>query len=558
MLSQKRGDMENYNVGDLVSEFLYQMGVKDVFGVVSVHNIPMLDAIGRRNFIKMVPARGEMGAGHMADGYARATNGLGVVFTSTGPGAANVAGSLVESRFAGSPILHFTGQTATENLDKNQGTVHDVPDQLGMLKSISKKAIRISHADDALAQLIEATTIALTPPMGPVSVEIPIDIQRTNIKRPLMLDQIKLPNINLQIGDTSTLDQIENIIRVSKRKILWVGNGGKFARNEVEQFIKMGFSVVTSALGRGVVPESNQMSLGAFNAVPLIEEFYKTLDLMIVVGSRLRGHETRDMSLKLPRKIIQIDIDPDAENRTYKTNLFHCGDAKKVLGELAHRLSNQLSTDEEWVNEVADLKIKIFQDYKKNLGAYKDFPEIIRKILPEDGSWVRDITISNSMWGNRSMLINKPEQNIYPVGAAIGPGMALAIGVSVGSEGKKTIAMCGDGGFMLNLPDLWTAVETNCDVVFLVMNDQGYGVIKHIQESMYGGRKFYADLTGPNFEELAKVAKMKYKRIDHANELEKTLDEAVKFSGPVLVEVNVHSVGEMPRYFAPPPHAIKS
>ena len=557
MLSQKRGDMENYNVGDLVSEFLYQMDVKNVFGVVSVHNIPMLDAIGRRNFIKMVPARGEMGAGHMADGYARATNGLGVVFTSTGPGAANVAGSLVESRFAGSPVLHFTGQTATENLDKNQGTVHDVPNQLGMLKSISKEAIRISHADDALAQLIDATTIALTPPMGPVSVEIPIDIQRTNIKRPSMLDQIKLPNINLQIGDTSSLDQIESIIRVSKRKILWVGNGGKYAKDEVEKFIEMGFAVVTSTLGKGVVPESNLMSFGAFNAVPLIEDFYQTLDLMIVVGSRLRGHETRDMSLKLPHNIIQIDIDPDAEERTYKTNLFHCGDAKKVLGELADRLSNQLSSDDEWVNEVANLKSKILQDYKNNLGAYKDFPEIIRRVLPEDGRWVRDVTISNSMWGNRSMLINKPEQNIYPVGAAIGPGMALAIGASVGSDGKKTIAMCGDGGFMLNLPDLWTASETNCDVVFLVMNDQGYGVIKHIQESMYGGRKFYADLLGPNFEDLAKVAKMKYKRIDHANELEKKLDEAVKFSGPVLVEVNVHSVGEMPRYFAPPPHATK-
>ena len=89
------------------------------------------------------------------------------------------------------------------------------------------------------------------------------------------------------------------------------------------------------------------------------------------------------------------------------------------------------------------------------------------------------------------------------------------------------------------------------------MNDQGYGVIKHIQESMYGGRKFYADLTGPNFEDLAKVAKMKYKRIDNANELEKKLDEAIKFTGPVLVEVNVHAVGEMPRYFAPPPHALK-
>ncbi len=132
--------MADYNIGDLVSEFLYQVNVKDVFGVVSVHNIPMLDAIGRRNYIKMIPARGEMGAGHMADGYARTKNGLGVVFTSTGPGAANAAGSIVEARFAGSPVLHFTGQTATDNLDKNQGTVHDVYDQLGMLKSISKKA----------------------------------------------------------------------------------------------------------------------------------------------------------------------------------------------------------------------------------------------------------------------------------------------------------------------------------------------------------------------------------------------------------------------------------
>ncbi len=91
----------------------------------------------------MIPARGEMGAGHMADGYARAKNGLGVVFTSTGPGAANVAGAIVEARISGSALLHFTGQTATENIDKNQGTVHDVPNQLDMLSSISKAAIRI-------------------------------------------------------------------------------------------------------------------------------------------------------------------------------------------------------------------------------------------------------------------------------------------------------------------------------------------------------------------------------------------------------------------------------
>ena len=549
--------MTKYNVGDLVAEFLHCIGVEDVFGVVSVHNIPMLDAIGRRNYIKMIPARGEMGAGHMADGYARAKNGLGVVFTSTGPGAANVAGAIVEARFSGSAVLHFTGQTATENIDKNQGTVHDVSDQLGMLSSISKAALRIDKPENVLEKLLDAVKIALTPPTGPVSIEIPIDIQRTVIKRPNNLEQIKIPSIELKLGATSSIDKIETIIKGSKRKLLWVGNGCKFARDEVEKFINMGFALVTSTQGRGVIPESTHMSLGAFNAVPLIEEFYKTIDLMIVVGSRLRGHETRDMSLKLPDNIIQIDIDPKAENRTYKTDLFHCGDAKKVLAELSNRLSNQLTLDKDWENEISQLKNKILEDYKSNLGAYKNFPETIRKVLPEDGMWVRDVTISNSMWGNRSMFINEPEQNIYPVGAAIGPGLALAVGASIGSKSKKTIAMCGDGGFMLNLPDLWTAVETNCDVVFLVMNDKGYGVIKHIQDSMYGGRNFFADLIGPNFEELANVANMKYSRIDHAMDLEKKLKEAINFSGPVLLEVNVHSVGEMPRYFAPPPHAVK-
>ena len=550
--------MTEYNVGDLVAEFLYCIGVEDVFGVVSVHNIPMLDAIGRRNYIKMIPARGEMGAGHMADGYARAKKGLGVVFTSTGPGAANVAGAIVEARFSGSAVLHFTGQTATENIDKNQGTVHDVSDQLGMLSSISKTALRIDKPEDVLEKLLDAVKIALTPPTGPVSIEIPIDIQRTVIKRPNNLEQIKIPSIELKLGETSSIDKIETIIKGSKRKLLWVGNGCKFARDEVEKFINMGFALVTSTQGRGVIPESSHMSLGAFNSVPLIVDFYKTIDLMIVVGSRLRGHETRDMSLKLPENIIQIDIDPKAENRTYKTDLFHCGDAKKVLSELSNRLSNQLTLDKEWENEISQLKNKILEDYKNNLGAYKDFPETIRKVLPENGMWVRDVTISNSMWGNRSMFINEPEQNIYPVGAAIGPGLALAVGASIGSKSNKTIAMCGDGGFMLNLPDLWTAVETNCDVVFLVMNDKGYGVIKHIQDSMYGGRNFFADLIGPNFEELANVAKMKYSRIDHSMDLEKKLKEAINFSGPVLLEVNVHSVGEMPRYFAPPPHAAKS
>ena len=140
------GVTSGYNVGDRVAEFLPLCGVTTAFGVVSVHNIPMLDGIGRRNAIRYVMGRGELGISHMADGYARVTGGLGVMFSSTGPGAANGVAGLVEAGFAGSPVLHITGQTAAKFVDRGMGTVHVVPDQLGMLKAVSKAAFRARSA----------------------------------------------------------------------------------------------------------------------------------------------------------------------------------------------------------------------------------------------------------------------------------------------------------------------------------------------------------------------------------------------------------------------------
>lgn len=183
----------DYTVGDLVAEFLDAIGVATAFGIASVHNIPMLDAIGRRNRIRFVMARGELGGAHMADGYARATGGLGVIFSSTGPGAANAIGGLIEARFASSPVLHITGQTATRFVDRGLATVHDANDQLGMMASVSKAAYRVRAAAQALGVLTRAATEALTPPMGPVSVEIPIDLQRAAIPRPETLDGFTLP-----------------------------------------------------------------------------------------------------------------------------------------------------------------------------------------------------------------------------------------------------------------------------------------------------------------------------------------------------------------------------
>ncbi|MEM8973073.1 MAG: thiamine pyrophosphate-binding protein [Pseudomonadota bacterium] len=550
--------MTDYNVGDLVAEFLHQVGIDVVFGVVSVHNIPMIDGLGRRNTVRVAPARGEMGAGHMADGYARARRGLGCFVTSTGPGAANAPGALVEARFGSAPVLHLTGQTATADLDEAHGAVHDVPHQLPMLKSVSKTAYRISNPDQAFGILVKAATEALTPPMGPVSIEVPIDVQRSKIKRPDQLDNIVLPVPKPDAGDAASLDAIAEMAASAKQPVLWCGTGAKFAREPVQRLAGMGFAVITSVNGKAVIPEDHPMSLAAFHAPPAVEELYKSVDLMVIAGGRMRGHETRDLTLKLPERRVQIDIDPEANGRTYTCDHFHVGEAGAALDALADRLEGRMKVASDWKQTIAATRETVHAAFRKTLGPYVEFPAIIRDVMPDDALWVRDITISNSTWGNRYFTLTEPEQNIYPVGAAIGPGFQMGIGAALAEGNRKVVAMTGDGGFYLNMTELWTAVQEKADIVVMVMNDAGYGVIKDIQTSMYGGRHFAADPIGPDLEGLAKLAGMPFWRVSKLDELGPNLKAAIDVDGPALVEVDMTKFGPYPPYFAPPPYASKS
>ena len=539
-----------YNVGDLVAEFLAQIGVATVVGIVSVHNIPMLDAIGRRNNIRYVMARGEMGGAHMADGFARAHGTLGVMFSSTGPGAANAVGGLIEARIAGTPLLHFCGQSAIPHVDRGIGTVHDVPDQLGMLQSISKSAYRIRNAQQALGVLVRAATDALTAPSGPVSIEIPIDIQRTQITRPAALDSLTLPIPAPATANAATLDELAERVRAAKRPMLWLGAGARHAGGPAAALLAEGFGMVTSTAGRGSVPEDHPKTLGSFNGnlTPIVQEFYGTCDLMIVVGSRLRGHETAEFSVKLPANLIQIDADPLADGRTYANRFFVCGDAKVTLQALLDRVRGKIAVDPAFADDLARVKREAREKFLASLGPYATLPDQARAAMPRDAIWARDVTISNTTWGSRAMPLFDPTQNVYPVGAGIGQGLCLGIGAALGARGRKTVVMTGDGGFFLNVGELWTAVQENLDLCTIVMNDKGYGVIKNIQDAFYGGRKFYGDLMAPDLGELAKLAGIPFFKCTAAENFGATVAQAMAVTGPTLVEVDMTQIGTYPPY----------
>jgi len=149
-------------VGCAIAAFLEQCNVKAAFGVISIHNMPILDAFGERGKIRFIPARGEAGGANMADSYARTTGGLGVCLTSTGTAAGNAAGAMVEALTAGTPLLHLTGQIETPYLDQSLAYIHEAPDQLSMLKAVSKAAFRIRSTDTAISTIKLAVQTALT------------------------------------------------------------------------------------------------------------------------------------------------------------------------------------------------------------------------------------------------------------------------------------------------------------------------------------------------------------------------------------------------------------
>lgn len=540
-----------YNVGDLVAEFLHQCQVETVFGIVSIHNMPMLDAIGRRNAIRFVMTRGETGAAHMADGYARATGKLGVVFSSTGPGAANAVAGVVEARFASSPVLHITGATPIKYAGREVGAVHDMPDQIGMLRSVSKAAFRISTAEEALGVLSRAVTEAMSEPRGPVSIEVPIDIQRAKVERPSALDGFSLPTSSKLLPERDALEDLADRVVKARRPLLWLGNGAREASGPVSRLLDLGFGMVTSWAGRGVTPEDHPQNIGSFTGygMPEVQEFYKGCDLMIVVGSRLRAHETGDFSIALPKPLLQIDIDPAANGRTYGNDGFYRGNARSTLEALVELIAGKMSISAGYVAELAELKEEVRANYRDTLGPYRDFPAALRKAVPRDAIWARDITTSNSSWGNRLFPVYGLRDNIFPISAGIGQGFPLGLGAAVGAPGRKTVILSGDGGFFLSIAELWTAVQEQLDIILVLMNDKGYGVIRQLQNAMTGGRQFYTDLQGPDVGDLARSSGIAHWRVGNLDAFEAALGEAVRTSGPAIVEVDMLTFGPMPPYY---------
>jgi acetolactate synthase-1/2/3 large subunit len=536
---------------DLMVAELEAAGVRLAFGVISIHNMPFLDAMRRRGVIRFISARGEAGAANMADAATRVGPAPAVVVTSTGTGAGNAAGALIEALTAGVPLIHLTGQIDSKYLDRGWGFIHEAQDQLGMLRAVSKAAWRISRPEDAVPILREAMLVARTPPCGPVSIEIAIDTQRVPL--PARAPLGPLP-VSVAEPDAALLSQAADWLESAERPVIWAGGGTLHATAELRALADAGIPVVMSTSGRGVLDGDHPASLGTFTQLPPVAGLIESADLLIVAGSHLRSNETRTYGMKLPERLIRIDADPAADGRGYPSALFILGDSKPALHGL---LRGAAGGRQEWLAQATTARIAAEDRVRSEVGVYAALIDAVTKYLPRDGLFVRDITLSNSIWANRLPRIFAPRHTVHAMGGGIGQGLQHAIGAALACPAKRTLAIVGDGGFMLNPGELATAVQENARLAIILMNDRRYGVIRNIQDADYGGRHGDTDLVHPDFGMFAASLHIPYRKLSHAADADEAIGWAMDQPGLAFVEVDMVSFGPFAAGYAGPPRQSK-
>ncbi|MFF5937893.1 thiamine pyrophosphate-binding protein [Streptomyces sp. NPDC012508] len=535
--------MRHDNGGDLLVAVLRELGIDTVFGIVSVHNLPLVEAVDRD--LRFVPVRHEASAVNAADAYGRARGSIGCALTSTGTGAGNAAGSLIESLSAGSSVLHVTGQVESEFLGSGRGFIHETKDQLGMLTAVSAYAASVPDTEQAGRILREAARAALATPGGPASVEWPIDLQyAAQTDAPSTFPAPVLPT-----PTDGELDAAGALLASARRPVIWAGGGAVRARRELTRLLDAtGAALVTSNSGRGAVPEDDERVIGNFATTPAVRALLADADVLLTVGTHFRSNETADYTLELPTAHIQIDADPAALGRVHQvTHPLH-GDAGAVLDGL---LPHARPAEDGWSARVATVRADVRAALHDGIGPQAAICDALRAALPREAVVARDVTIPSSSWGNRLLEIYDPRDNVFPRGGGIGQGLGMGIGAALARPDAPTVVIAGDGGLAVHLGELLTLAQERPRLTLLVFNDGGYGVLRNMQDR-YAERRSGVDLVTPDFAALARACHLPYLRIAAEEEAEPVIARAVAGDGPVLVEVDLTALGPMKNPFTPP------
>jgi acetolactate synthase I/II/III large subunit len=530
--------------GMAIVETLIANKVDRVFGLPGAQLYALFDALAQRSdVIATIGARHEQACGYMAFGYARSTGRPGVYAVVPGPGVLNTTAALATALGCNAPVLCITGEVPSTYLGRGRGHLHELPDQLATLRTLTKWAARIERAADAPEVLNEAFRQMQSGRPGPVAVEMAWDVMAAT--------GFVEPRSGGSLSPASAPSPLEveaaaRLVVGAERPMIMTGSGAQHAAAAVRTLAEeLDAPVAAFRGGRGVVAEDHPLGISSYGAYRL----WADTDVLIGIGTRLEMPYMRWPEMRTiidrppaPPHLIRIDIDASEMRRLIP----HAGivadadDGTRALLAAVRRLRNHVRAGDSKAarRRIATAKrearaaIEVVQPQLSYL-------DVIRAALPRDGFFVGEL----SQVGFTSYFgypVYQPRTYVSEGHqGTLGFGFPTALGVKVAHPDKPVVAVTGDGGFMFGVQELATALQYGIAVVILVFNNKSFGNVLRDQETGFGNRVIGAMLDNPDFVVLAKAFGLEAHHVTSPQALDALLAEALRSEKPVLIEIAV-------------------
>jgi len=531
------------NGSQIIVEALRRHGVDYLFGYPGGACMPIFDALVDAPEIKIVLVRHEQGGTHMADGYARATGKPGVVLVTSGPGATNTVTGLLTAQMDSVPMVVLTGQTITPNLGKDAFQEADV---FGVTMPVVKHSYLVREVNDLPRVMNEAFHLATSGRPGPVLVDLPKDVVSAECEADFT-DEFHLPGYAPPArGLTEDLEKAAELISSSKKPLLYVGAGAVIAqasRQVIGLAEKLQAPVTTTLLGKGAFPETHPLSVGmlGMHGTAYANKTVVDCDLIMAIGARWDDRITGKVSEFCPDATkIHIDVDPAEFGKIIDPDVSIAGDAKLVLEDLIPLVSKLDS--QPWLKQIEKWKKKYPLKFPKRGGlrAQQVLKELDR--LTNSKAIISTDVGQHQMWTAQFCKTNEERKWLSSGGAGtMGYGLPSAIGAQLGCPDELVVAVVGDGGFQMTMPELATAAIHKLPIKILIINNRYLGMVRQWQQLFFDNRESGVDMMGnPDFVKIGEAYGIKGFHLRRTGDITKVLQKALDYNdGPCIIEAEV-------------------
>ena len=528
--------------------------VDTIFGIPGVHTLPLYDVIRQEQGLRHVLARHEQGAGFMGDGYARISGRPGVVCTITGPGVTNVATPIADAYADSIPLLVISTSLPRAAKGHFRGELHGLKDQLGMMEALAGWARAVEYVEEIPEALRDAFRVMRTGRPRGAYLQIPLDLLEGSAEVEIP-ESIPAPGERVRPTHDAVM-AAARLLSEAHRPLIVAGAGVTFAGAN-EHLASLAELLQTPVLLGGkshdVLPTDHPLVIAARGYPPKeVQALAETSDVVLVVGSKLgmqrtttpaleggklRTLRTREGSLPLSSQLIHIDIDPAEIGHNYPAAVGIVADARLTLEALLEALRDYPRSGTSRMNEIAAIKDALRNRTRRTYGEVTSLLDGLREGLPRNGIVVADMTMPGYA-SAQYLPVYEPRTFIHPSElCAIGCGLPLALGAKIAAPDRPVVALCGDGGFLLNMGELATAVQEKLSIVTVIFNDATYTAVKSDQRRRFGSRYIATDLLAPDYIALAEAFHAKGVRAESPEELRDAISTAISNAGPTVIEV---------------------